>query len=84
MMKVDVYKRSEERNLCSYLIVPNQNVLPEEVANTDWQVHELNVDFERGSKPRFTLKPDDAFYQLGEKGYAISHLDDRVRASEVH
>ncbi len=83
-MKVDVYKRSEGHNLCSYLIVPNQKTLPEEVANTDWLVHELNVDFEPGGKSRFTLKPDDAFDQLGEKGYAISHLDDRTSDSDVH
>ena len=82
-MKVDVYKRSEEHNLCSYLIVPNQKALPDEVVNTDWVVHERNVDFERGGRQRFTLSPDDAFIQLGEKGYAISHLDDRTRDTDA-
>lgn len=83
-MKVDVYKRTESDNLCSYLIVPHQKPLPQEVANTDWLVHELNVDFERDGQPHFTLAPDDAFHQLGEKGYAISHLNDRTSDTDVH
>lgn len=82
-MKVDVYKRAEDRNLCSYLLVPTERPLPQEVASTDWQVHELNVDFERGNGRHFTLKPDDAFHQIGEKGYAISHLDDRTSDTDV-
>jgi len=83
-MKVDVYKRSEDNNLCSYLVVPTEQVLPQEVANTDWQVHELNVDFERDGATHYTLDPDDAFLQLGEKGYAISRLDDRTPDADVH
>ena len=82
-MKVDVYKRGERAGsssqlLYSYLIVPAGLALPSEVANTDWLVHSQNVDFDRDGKSHFTLDPDDAFFQLGEKGYAISHLDDRV------
>lgn len=83
-MKVDVYKRIEDHNLCSYLIVPNQQLLPEEVANTDWLVHELNVDFDPGEEIHFTLDPADAFFQIGEKGYAISHLGDRTSDTDAH
>ena len=82
-MKVDVYKRGERAGssaqlLYSYLIVPAGLALPSEVANTDWQVHSLNVDFDRDGKSHFTLDPADAFFQIGEKGYAITHLEDRV------
>jgi hypothetical protein len=83
-MKVDVYKRTEEHNLCSYLIVPSQQALPEEVVSIDWQVHELNVDFDHGDKRHFTLEPADAFFQIGEKGYAISHLGDRTSDTDAH
>lgn len=76
-MKVDVYKRSEDANLYSYLIVPTQKALPEEVTNTDWQVFDRNVDFELDGKVHFTLDPNDAMSQISEKGYAISHLGDR-------
>nr|WP_034295203.1 DUF6139 family protein [Herbaspirillum sp. RV1423] len=83
-MKVDVYKRAEDNNLCSYLVVPHQKPLPEEVVNTDWLVHELDVDFERDGGMHFTLDPEDAFHQIGEKGYAISHLGDRTIDGDVH
>jgi len=83
-MKVDVYKRSEDSDLCSYLVVPTEKPLPQEVASTDWLVHELNVDFERDGKKHFTLNPEDAFHQIGEKGYAISHLDDRTKDTDAH
>ena len=84
MMKVDVYKRTEDNDLCSYLVVPTAKPLPQEVVNTDWLVHELNVDFERDGSSHYTLDPDDAFHQIGEKGYAISHLGDRTSDTNVH
>lgn len=83
-MKVDVYKRMEGNNLCSYLIVPHRQVVPQEVVNTDWLVHELDVDFERGGGAHFTLEPDDAFLQIRDKGYAITHLGDRSSDDNVH
>jgi hypothetical protein len=83
-MKVDVYKRTEENDLCSYLVVPHEKPLPQEVVSTEWLVHELDVDFERTGKAHFTLDPDDAFQQMGEKGYAISHLNDRTKDGNVH
>ncbi|MAF03721.1 DUF6139 family protein [Herbaspirillum huttiense] len=76
-MKVDVYKRPDGDGLFSYLVLPHEKPMPEEVTNTDWQLHEQNVDFERDGKRHFTLEPEDAFMQIGEKGYAITHLDQR-------
>lgn len=76
-MKVDVYKRPDGEGLFSYLVLPHAKPLPEEVTNTDWQLHEQNVDFERDGKRHFTLEAEDAFMQIGEKGYAITHLDQR-------
>jgi hypothetical protein len=84
MMKVDVYKRMESNDLCSYLVVPAEKPLPEEVANTDWLVHDLNIDFERDGGKHYTLDPDDAFLQIAEKGYAISHLDARTSDGNAH
>ena len=77
-MKVDVYKRPDGEGLFSYLVLPHEKALPEEVTNTDWQIHEQNVDFERDGKRHFTLEAEDAFMQIGEKGYAITHLDQRA------
>lgn len=78
-MKVDVYKRPDSDGLFSYLLVPHEKPLPQEVANTDWLVHETDVNVERDGKPHFTLHAEDAFMQMGEKGYAITHLADRTR-----
>lgn len=83
-MKVDVYKRNEDNHLCSYLIVPHQQAIPQEVVNTDWLVHERNVDFDNRGGAHFTLEPEDAFRQIGEKGYAITHLNDRCSDADVH
>ena len=77
-MKVDVYKRPDTDGLFSYLVLPHQRAMPEEVTNTDWVIHERNVDFERDGKRHFTLHAEDAFLQIGEKGYAITHLNDRA------
>lgn len=54
-MKVDVYKRPDGDGLFSYLVLPHEKPMPEEVTNTDWQLHEQNVDFERDGKRHFTL-----------------------------
>ncbi|MFL9925948.1 DUF6139 family protein [Herbaspirillum lusitanum] len=80
-MKVDVYKRPDTDGLYSYLVIPHEKPLPQEVTNTDWMMHEQDVNFEGNGNGRkhFTLEPDDAFRQIGEKGYAISHLCDRSR-----
>ncbi|MBO9535340.1 DUF6139 family protein [Herbaspirillum sp.] len=78
-MKVDVYKRPDSDGLFSYLVIPHRHALPEEVTNTDWLVHEQDVDFERDGRRHFTLQPEDAFRQIGEKGYAITHLAERAR-----
>lgn len=76
-MKVDIYKRMESQNLISYLAVPQGKPLPQEVTNTEWQADELNIDLEEDTGPLFNLALDDALAQIGEKGYAITHLKDR-------
>ena len=83
-MKVDVYKREEDNRLCSYLIVPHRQPVPQEVVSTDWLVHELDADFEQSGGVHFTLEPDDAFRQIDEKGYAITHLRDRSSDGAAH
>ncbi len=76
-MKVDVYKRRDSGNLYSYLAVPTGLAIPEEATNTDWEIDVRNVDLEPGITPQASLQPDDALAQIDEKGYAITHLDDR-------
>ncbi|MDB5774402.1 MAG: hypothetical protein JWP38_535 [Herbaspirillum sp.] len=76
-MKVDVYKRRDSGNLYSYLAVPAGKIIPEEATNTDWEIDTRNVDLEPGRTPQSSLKPDDAIQQIDEKGYAITHLNDR-------
>ncbi|TWC71816.1 DUF6139 family protein [Herbaspirillum sp. SJZ099] len=77
-MKVDVYKRPDSDGLFSYLLIPHQKPLPQEVTNTDWQMHERGADVEQDGRRHFTLQPDDAFVQISQKGYAITHLGDRA------
>ena len=76
-MKVDVYKRRDSGDLFSYLAVPTGLAIPEEAVNTDWEIDERNVDLEPGLTPQDSLQPADALQQIDEKGYAITHLDDR-------
>ncbi|NUU01732.1 hypothetical protein HNO84_08980 [Herbaspirillum robiniae] len=78
-MKVDVYKRPDSDGLFSYLVIPHEKPLPQEVTNTDWQMHEQDVNFERDGKRHFTLQAEDAYKQIGEKGYAITHINERAR-----
>lgn len=77
-MKVDVYKRPDSDGLFSYLVIPHEKALPDEVTNTDWQMHEHDVNFERDGKRHFTLQAEDAYKQISEKGYAITHLNERA------
>ncbi|RXZ38619.1 hypothetical protein D9O50_03660 [Oxalobacteraceae bacterium CAVE-383] len=77
-MKVDVYKRLDSGNLHSYMAVPTGQAIPEEATNTDWEIDRRNVDLEPGKTPQSSLKPDDALQQIDEKGYAITHLKDRL------
>ncbi|WP_025917468.1 DUF6139 family protein [Herminiimonas sp. CN] len=76
-MKVDIYKRIESPNLTSYLAVPQGKPLPAEATNTDWQADERNIDLEEDTGPLFDLELADALAQIGEKGYAITHLKGR-------
>lgn len=76
-MKVDIFKRMESQNRISYLAVPQGKPLPQEVTNTDWQAAERNIDLEEDTGSLFNLTLDDALAQIGEKGYAITHLQDQ-------
>ncbi|MES2070661.1 MAG: DUF6139 family protein [Pseudomonadota bacterium] len=77
-MIVDLYRRAESGNKYSYLAVPTGKILPEEVTNTDWQVHSRQLDLEQKDRPIPSLAVDDVLKQISEKRYAITHISDQT------
>ncbi|MDY7579057.1 DUF6139 family protein [Herbaspirillum sp. RTI4] len=77
MMRVDIYKRAESGNLYSYLAVPEEKPLPQEVTSTDWVPVEKKVDITDAKRPKYTLSPADLIIQIQQKGYAITRLQDQ-------
>jgi hypothetical protein len=78
-MKVDVYKRPEpDGDRYSYLAVPGGRPIPEEATNIDWETEQQNADLDETHQPVVGLSYEDAEEQISQKGYAISHVTDKV------
>ncbi len=71
-MRVDLYRRPEQGDQYSYLVVLSGKPIPEEANNTDWQIAEqgMEVSDEEHSLPQFAI--DEPFAQIDSKGYAIT------------
>jgi hypothetical protein len=78
-MKVDVYKRPEPEGVFSYLAVPEGRPIPNEATNIDWVTEQQNIDLDETHEPVLGLSYEDAQQQISTKGYAISHLTDKVQ-----
>jgi hypothetical protein len=77
-MKVDVYKRPEPEGIYSYLAVPEGRPIPDEATNIDWETEQQNIDLDENHQPVLGLTYEDAQEQITAKGYAISHLSDKI------
>jgi hypothetical protein len=77
-MKVDVYKRPEPEGIYSYLAVPEGRPIPAEATNIDWETEQRSIEFDETHQPVADLSYEDAEQQISAKGYAISHVSDKV------
>ena len=77
-MKVDVYKRPEPEGIFSYLAVPEGRPIPDEATNIDWVTEQQSIDLDENHLPVVGLSYEDAQQQIDAKGYAISHLRDKI------
>ena len=73
-MRVDIYKRAEHHDRCTYLAVPEGKIIPEEAINTDWElsVRGMDVADDATCLPDFAI--DAPHEQIKAKGYAITSV----------
>jgi uncharacterized GH25 family protein len=82
-MEVDIYRRPEEGNKFSYLLVPEGQPIPEEAVNVDWQLRKQAVHVDDSAKHTEPYEVDQPRAQIDEKGYAITSVRHQVDASEA-
>lgn len=73
-MRVDIYRRPEHDGLFSYLAVPEDKIIPEEVINTDWEQTDRGVVIEDDAKHLKDFGIRDPLAQIKLKGYAITSV----------
>ena len=79
-MKVDIYRREEDHQMFSYLIVPQGKDIPPEADNVDWHVRQLAVDVDDTQEHLHPYEIDNPRGQIAEKGYAITSVYHQVPA----
>ncbi len=74
-MRVDIYRRAEQKGMFSYLAVPEGKLIPEEVVNTDWEAEAQRVEVDEAvdTLPRYHIAAPLA--QISAKGYAITSVN---------
>jgi hypothetical protein len=77
-MKVDIYRRPEQGQKFTYLIVPAGQAIPEEAVNTDWQARQQGVDVDTSAEHLHPYEIDNPRAQIEEKGYAITSVYHQV------
>lgn len=75
-MRIDIYRRAEHAGHFSYLAVPEGNLIPEEVVNTDWEPTDRAVDLDDGATHLADFAIDNPMAQIEAKGYAITSVKD--------
>jgi hypothetical protein len=73
-MRVDLYRRRESGGKYSYLAVPQGKPIPEEATNTDWETAERDIELDRNDEKTTGMQSEDAYQQIGTKGYAITSI----------
>ncbi len=79
-MRMDLYRRPEAGDKCSYLLVLGGKPIPEEANNTDWEMAAEGIDVsdERDALPEYAI--EQPFRQIGDKGYAITSVNHQPSA----
>ncbi len=73
-MRVDIYRRPEDRGRFSYLAVPEGRNIPEEASNTDWAADLQGMEVGEQGELLQDYGMPAAGAQLSEKGYAITSV----------
>lgn len=73
-MRVDIYRRPEQRGRFSYLAVPEGRTIPDEAINTDWQAELRGMEVGEDAELLADYGMPEAVPQLQEKGYAITSV----------
>ena len=73
-MRVDLFRRPENSGRFSYLAVPQGRVIPQEVANTDWQMTQSDIDLFITDPQVTGIGIEEAEQQIDDKGYAITRV----------
>jgi hypothetical protein len=71
-MRLDIFRRTDGDGNVSYLAIPENRIIPDEVTNTDWEVETKAFDsgFDEDKLPAYSI--DNLNQQLQEKGYAVT------------
>ncbi len=73
-MRLDIYRRAENDGKFSYLAVPEEQVIPNEAINTDWQVEAKSLEVEDEADELADYEIEHLSEQIAEKGYAVTGL----------
>lgn len=73
-MRVDIFRRPEDRGRFSYLAVPEGRLIPEEASNTDWAADLRGMEVGEQAELLSDYGMPAAAAQLSEKGYAITSV----------
>jgi len=74
-MRVDIYRRAEDKGLFSYLAVPEGKRIPEEAINTDWEPEAQRVEVDESADTLALYPIASPLAQISAKGYAITSLN---------
>lgn len=77
-MRVDIYRRAEDKGLYSYLAVPEGKRIPEEATNTEWQPEAQKVEVDEDADALSDYPIDKPMAQISAKGYAMTALKDQL------
>jgi hypothetical protein len=73
-MRVDIYRRPENDGSFSYLAVPEEQNIPNEATNTDWQMEARSVEVADDANQLPDYEIAHLNDQIAEKGYAMTAL----------
>lgn len=73
-MRLDIYRRAESNGNYSYLAVPEDQHIPEEATNTDWEVEARSVEVQDEADQLSDYQIEHLNDQIAEKGYAMTSL----------
>jgi hypothetical protein len=73
-MRLDIYRRAEHDGKFSYLAVPEEQDIPNEATNTDWQVEARALEVADDADEISDYDIEHLSEQIAEKGYAVTAL----------